>query len=79
MQGATDIEIRRAVRDAYASVSEKSQQLDKSDASDRVAQAFGYTLEELITLPSNSNMGLSCGNPTAMANLKEVRLGLVAR
>ncbi len=36
-----------------------------------VAEAFGYTAEELASIPAEANMGLSCGNPTAMANLKE--------
>lgn len=36
-----------------------------------VAEAFGYTEEELATIPAEANMGLSCGNPTAMAHLKE--------
>jgi ubiquinone/menaquinone biosynthesis C-methylase UbiE len=35
-----------------------------------VAEAFGYTPEELTSIPSEANMGLSCGNPTATANLR---------
>src|SRR5262245_14977325 len=35
-----------------------------------VAEAFGYTPEELARLPAEANMGLSCGNPTAFANLR---------
>src|SRR5262245_8961617 len=35
-----------------------------------VAEAFGYTPEELAALPAEANMGLSCGNPTAFASLK---------
>lgn len=35
-----------------------------------VAEAFGYTPDELASLPAEANMGLSCGNPTATANLK---------
>src|SRR5262245_54468483 len=35
-----------------------------------VAEAFGYTPEELAALPDEANMGLSCGNPTAFASLK---------
>ena len=35
-----------------------------------VAQAFGYTAEELTSIPAEANMGLSCGNPTATAHLK---------
>jgi SAM-dependent methyltransferase len=35
-----------------------------------VARAFGYTAAELTALPAGVNMGLSCGNPTAFANLR---------
>jgi arsenite methyltransferase len=35
-----------------------------------VAEAFGYTPEELTSIPAEANMGLSCGNPTATAHLK---------
>ena len=35
-----------------------------------VAEAFGYSDDELFSIPAEANMGLSCGNPTAMAHLK---------
>lgn len=35
-----------------------------------VAEAFGYSAEELTSIPAEANMGLSCGNPTATAHLK---------
>jgi SAM-dependent methyltransferase len=35
-----------------------------------VAEAFGYSAEELRSIPAGSNMGLSCGNPTATARLR---------
>jgi arsenite methyltransferase len=38
----------------------------------RVAKAFGYTEEELERIPQDANLGLSCGNPIAIAKLKEV-------
>jgi arsenite methyltransferase len=37
-----------------------------------VGQAFGYSEDELNSIPSQSNMGLSCGNPLAIASLREV-------
>jgi hypothetical protein len=40
--------------------------------SQRVAQAFGYTPEELQSVPAEAHMGLSCGNPVAVATLREV-------
>ena len=35
-----------------------------------VAEAFGYTPEQLASIPAEANMGVSCGNPTAFASLK---------
>src|SRR6267378_362320 len=35
-----------------------------------VAEAFGYTADELAAIPAEANMGLSCGNPTAFASLR---------
>jgi arsenite methyltransferase len=37
-----------------------------------VAQAFGYTAEQLQAIPAESNLGLGCGNPVAAASIKEV-------
>ncbi|KAF2469186.1 NAD(P)-binding protein [Lindgomyces ingoldianus] len=36
-----------------------------------VAEAFGYSPEELASIPQEANLGLSCGNPLALAKLKE--------
>jgi SAM-dependent methyltransferase len=36
-----------------------------------VAEAFGYSTEELSAIPAEANMGLSCGNPIALAHLNE--------
>jgi SAM-dependent methyltransferase len=35
-----------------------------------LAEAFGYSAEELTSIPPEANMGLSCGNPTATAHLR---------
>jgi arsenite methyltransferase len=49
-------------------------------APDQLVQAIGYAPSELATLPEGANMGLSCGNPTAIASLQpgEVVLDLGA-
>jgi arsenite methyltransferase len=36
---------------------------------EQVALAVGYSGDDLTVLPEGSNMGLSCGNPTALASL----------
>ena len=38
--------------------------------SDKLAKELGYSVEELAALPEGANMGLSCGNPAALAALK---------
>jgi len=35
-----------------------------------VAKAFGYSEDELSSIPQESNLGLSCGNPLALAALR---------
>jgi arsenite methyltransferase len=37
-----------------------------------VAKAFGYTEDELASIPRDANLGLSCGNPLALAKLNDV-------
>lgn len=37
-----------------------------------VAKAFGYSEDELADTPKESNLGLSCGNPLAIASIREV-------
>ncbi len=36
-----------------------------------LAEQIGYSREELEALPADANMGLSCGNPNVIANLRE--------
>ena len=45
---------------------------------DALAKHIGYTAEELAALPGGANIGLSCGNPGAVAGLRpgEVLLDL---
>lgn len=61
--------IEEAVRQKYGAVAASS--LSNAHEGVRgVAEAFGYTAEELASIPAEANMGLSCGNPTATANLR---------
>jgi SAM-dependent methyltransferase len=58
-----------AVRQKYASAA--ASDLSGSHAGvEAVARAFGYTSEELAAIPAEAHLGLSCGNPTAFANLR---------
>jgi arsenite methyltransferase len=62
--------IEEAVRSRYGAVAQGN--LSSSDEGVRaVAEAFGYSPAELAAIPAEANMGLSCGNPTATAHLRE--------
>ncbi len=41
-----------------------------AENADDLAITFGYSSEELSALPEGANLGLSCGNPQALAALK---------
>ena len=71
-------EVRQAVRERYAkAATEKSGCCapsccggEKSAPAEDIARTIGYTDEELGVLPEDANLGLGCGNPTAIASLE---------
>ncbi|HET6250334.1 MAG TPA: arsenite methyltransferase [Tepidisphaeraceae bacterium] len=61
--------IEAVVQQKYGQVA--SSGLSSNDAGVRaVAEAFGYSADELSSIPADANMGLSCGNPTATASIR---------
>lgn len=72
--------VRNAVRDGYAKIATQSASSccgptsccgsDGPDAAEQLARAVGYDPDQLAQLPEGANMGLSCGNPVALATLK---------
>jgi len=42
-----------------------------SASNKNVSEKIGYTKEELTSIPDGADMGLGCGNPVALASLKE--------
>ncbi len=70
---ADDRDVREIVREAYGGIAQQgcccgTSCCGHADAAS-VAVAVGYSQEDLDGLPDGVNMGLSCGNPTAMASL----------
>jgi SAM-dependent methyltransferase len=59
-----------AVRSRYGAVATSGLSSEQNGVR-AVAEAFGYTPEELASIPAGANMGLSCGNPIATAHLRE--------
>jgi arsenite methyltransferase len=64
------MDIQEAVKSKYGSVAQAGLSTGHEGVK-AVAEAFGYTPEELASIPAEANMGLSCGNPTASATLRE--------
>jgi len=70
--------IKKEVRKRYAKVAKTNGSCCASSVSccsaptdEQVSKTAGYSQEELNTVPEGANLGLGCGNPTALASLKE--------
>ena len=61
--------IKEVVRERYGAVA-RSGVTNYAPAAMQVAEAFGYSVAELASIPPEANMGLSCGNPTGIAGLR---------
>ena len=61
--------IEKIVQSKYGEMATSGRSSDHSGVK-AVAEAFGYSAEQLASIPAEANMGLSCGNPTAFASLK---------
>jgi SAM-dependent methyltransferase len=69
-------EIKNVVRGRYAQIAKQDQEsccpsCGCGSSSLLQAKAVGYSGQELEHIPEESIMGLGCGNPTAIADLKE--------
>ena len=62
-------QLLESVRSKYGAVAESALSSNHEGVK-AVAEAFGYSPEELTSIPAEANMGLSCGNPTATAHLR---------
>jgi SAM-dependent methyltransferase len=61
---------RQAVRDGYSEIATSNKSCCGCSDPQQLAEAIGYSKQELESPPDGANMGLSCGNPTAIADLK---------
>src|SRR5665213_2719274 len=62
-------DVLESVKSKYGAVAESSLSNNHTGVQ-AVAEAFGYSAEELTSIPADANMGLSCGNPTATAHIR---------
>lgn len=76
-----DLALKKAVLQRYATVAEKNTAKEEVGNSKSCCGAavetdlayseqLGYSKEEVMSVPDGANMGLGCGNPTAIASLK---------
>lgn len=72
------METKRVVREAYGKIakSPKGSSCCGGDpccgpTTKDYAKSLGYSEQELRAIPQEANLGLSCGNPTAIAGLKK--------
>lgn len=80
IESLTDAEtVRQQVRLGYGRIAQTGASCCGSAAGgccsvpaspETLAKTVGYSVEELAALPEGANMGLSCGNPNALAALK---------
>ncbi|OJJ62718.1 hypothetical protein ASPSYDRAFT_659592 [Aspergillus sydowii CBS 593.65] len=59
------------VQSRYGDIAEQSNITQQHEKEEDIARAFGYSAEDLGSLPEKTNLGLSCGNPVGFANVKE--------
>jgi arsenite methyltransferase len=72
-------EIRKVVREGYAKIAKQDSSCCASvksccgggDLAQDISKSIGYSEEELDAVPEGANLGLGCGNPIALASLKE--------
>lgn len=63
-------DLQSVIRSKYGDVAKSGLSNDSAGVR-AVAEAFGYSPDDLASIPAGANMGLSCGNPIASASLKE--------
>jgi len=71
--------IKKVVREGYAKIAKQGSSCcvpvnsccGSTDLAQDISQKIGYTEEELKTVPEGANLGLGCGNPVALASLRE--------
>ena len=70
-------EVKEYVKKSYGEIARNAGSCGSScgcgcgPSSTDTALQIGYSKDELENIPEASNMGLGCGNPTALASLKE--------
>jgi arsenite methyltransferase len=62
-------QVNEVIRGQYGALAGRGLSSDQAGVR-AVAEAFGYTADQLAAIPAEANLGVSCGNPTAFASLQ---------
>ncbi len=63
---------QKIVKEAYSKIAQRQEGCGCCGADTKeFARSIGYSEKELEAIPQEANLALSCGNPTALASLKE--------
>lgn len=65
-------DILKLVQSHYGELAARLPIAGEDRPEENVAKAFGYDASELSTIPQDANLGVGCGNPLAVANIREV-------
>jgi len=63
--------VKKIVRKGYAKIAKQTCSCCGNVESHEISKSIGYSEEELNSVPDGANLGLGCGNPVALASLKE--------
>lgn len=71
-----DQELKNAVKESYSRVAKNASSCCSSGCCgsakpEQISKKIGYTEEQMRNVPAGSNLGLGCGNPIALASIKE--------
>ena len=69
-----DRKVKQFVKKRYGQIASRKESCCKSGCAQSpadIALRIGYSEEELENIPKDSNMGLGCGNPVALASLNQ--------
>jgi len=72
-------EIKKVVRKQYGNIAKKNSSCcapvssccKNMDIAEKISKNIGYSDKELESVPNGANLGLGCGNPVALASIKE--------
>lgn len=74
-----DKDVKKIVREGYAKIATGNKtccaptncNCGNPDTAREISRGIGYTDQDMAAVPEGANLGLGCGNPVALASLKE--------